>query len=507
MRGRGRGAGGWLLAIAALVAPGCTSKPAAPAASERPYQGVTLKVVAVGDPGLADAIASQSGEWKETHGADLSFSSGAIDPKQAREADVVLFPGDRLGALVDARALAVLPEPALRPPAPRKAEDGAAAPEPSRDVLAFADIAEAYRDQVSKYGDEHLALPLGGSALVLVYRRDALASEENRKAAREAGIALEPPTTWEDLDALARFLQGRDWDEDGQPESGIALAWGADPEGVGNTIFLSRAAALGQHPNHYSFLFDSDTMEPRIASPPFVEALNALVQLKDSGPAEAETFDAEAARAAFRSGEVALLIDRAERAARWTDPKAPISAGVARLPGSTRVYDPGRQVWETLAEPNRPSYLPHGGGWLVGISATLSGTKRTAALDWLRDLAGPETSARLQAERSSPMLPVRPSALASGLPDSRSAPGVEPRSWGRAVAETLTAPRVVVGLRIPDAESYLADLDGPRAAAAAGEPAERALRTVAQAWSDRTARWGVERQLWHYRRSLNRLPT
>ena len=48
---------------------------------------------------------------------------------------------------------------------------------------------------------------------------------------------------------------------------------GADAEGLGNATFLARAASLGQHPDQFSFLFDSDKMAPRIDTEPFVEAL------------------------------------------------------------------------------------------------------------------------------------------------------------------------------------------------------------------------------------------
>ena len=38
-----------------------------------------------------------------------------------------------------------------------------------------------------------------------------------------------------------------------------------------------------------------------------------------------------------------------------------------------------------------PSYLPRGGGWLIGINAHLAGTQLEAALDFAKYLAGPET--------------------------------------------------------------------------------------------------------------------
>ncbi len=61
-----------------------------------------------------------------------------------------------------------------------------------------------------------------------------------------------------------------------------------------------------------------------------------------------------AAREAFRTGKVAMLIDRAERAATWSHGK-PI--GVAPLPGSDRVFEPIRKEWTPSSPPNAPSYL------------------------------------------------------------------------------------------------------------------------------------------------------
>ena len=168
-------------------------------------------------------------------------------------------------------------------PAPRRDSDDP--PEESAaDALQFADVVPAYRDQVSKYGSDRMGLPYGGSALVLVYNRPAFEGEANREAARKAGVTLEAPKTWKQLDALAKFFQGRDWNGDGSADHGIALALGRDAEGVGDATFLARAASLGQHRDQYSFLFDADTMAPRIESPPFVEALRDLVALKESGP-------------------------------------------------------------------------------------------------------------------------------------------------------------------------------------------------------------------------------
>jgi multiple sugar transport system substrate-binding protein len=497
--------------LASCGQPGAEPTPVAPS-----YHGVRVVVAAVGDPGILPTVSAQRGEWEASRGGTCVVREKPVEPSDLGDAQVVVFRGDRLGDLVDARALDVLPEELFLPPSPHEASSAAneapdrpaAAAESSLavDTLQFEDVIPAFRDQVSKYGSDRIALPIGGSALVLVLNRAAFDRSENRSAATAAGVALAAPKTWTELDSLARFFEGRDWDGDGSKDHGIALPLGLDPEGVGDAIFLARSAALGQHRDHYSLLFDSDAMEPRIATPPFVEALQALVALKSCGPPGTEGFDSEAARRAFREGKVALLIDRAERAGSWGGPGAK-AIGVAPLPGSERVWEPVRKVWGRASPLNQPSYLPFGGGWLVGVTPTVKGRERDAALDFVRYLINPETSNRVRSDRDFRMLPVRASQVAQGLLDPRSAPGVESPQWSEAVDKTFVARRIVPGLRIPGANGYLDDLSKGRAAAAKGEPAESALRHVSEAWAARTRALGPDRQLWHYRRSLNSLVT
>src|SRR5262249_27762396 len=157
----------------------------------------------------------------------------------------------------DVGALAVLPESLVLPPAPKEADDpdaetvdGAQTRSDANEVvdpLRFAEVIPAFRDQVTKYGSDRMAFPYGGTALELVYDRAAFERPENRTAAETQLLSLKPPGTWEQLDALAHFFQGRDWNGDGTADHGIALALGSDTGRLGEAIFLARAASLGQH--------------------------------------------------------------------------------------------------------------------------------------------------------------------------------------------------------------------------------------------------------------------
>jgi multiple sugar transport system substrate-binding protein len=497
-----------LILASLMIAPaGCsTPEPEGPAPAPS-FPGVKLTVGAVGDPAILAGVAAQRGEWMASRQGEIVVASDAARTAEtAGDLDVLVFAGEELGGLLDRDLLEEIPNDVVLPPSdeddkkPADSDDEEAAEGDFR----YNDIAPAFREQVGKYGAQRYSLPIGGSALVLVYRRDAFTSEPVVQAAKEQGMTLEPPATWAQLDALARFFQGRDWDGDGSPDFGIAAALGKDDEGLADATFLARAASLGQHRDHYSFLFDADDLTPRLETPPFADTLSSLAAWKDAGPPGIESFDASAARAAFRQGKTAMLIDRAEKAGGWSHRK---SLAVAPLPGSERVYEPSRKAWDEGGSINRPTYLPRGGGWVVAVRRGLDATRREAAFNFALYLAEAGVANRMLAERDFPMLPVRSSQMGRGLPDPSSAPDVDPRSWSAAVSRTLMAERVLPGLRIPDADGYLADLSIERAAAMTGKAPEEALRAASTAWDERSTKHGRARQLWHYRRSLNTLAT
>ena len=502
----------WIVSLCGLS--GCWGEDRSlPSSPVKPsFPGVKLAVGALGDSAILTGLSAQRGEWVASRGGDITIKDEPVRSlENLSNLDLLIFPGQELGNLVDAEVLELIPNQIVLPTRPQEKEDESAkagrtesTEESPTEAFQYPDIAPVFREQVTKYGADRMALPMGASALVLVYRRDAFSRPTNIDAAHEAGITLQPPSTWAQLDALAGFFQGRDWSGDGAPDHGIAAVLGQDSEGLGNTTYLARATSLAQHRDQYSFLFDADSMTPRIDSPPFVEALRSVTAWKRHGPPGIDRFDGPAAREAFRAGKAALLIDRAERAMAWSGGHA---VGVAPLPGSERVFEPLRQQWETSLSLNAPSYLPMGGGWLVGVKRGLSGLQLDAALDLARYLASPENANRLRAEATFPMLPVRGSQMGHGLPDPTSAPDVDSRQWSDAVSRTLMAGRVVPGLRIPEAAGYLEDLARARVAALDGKDPETVLREVSQAWAARTKARGTQRQLWHYRRSLNSLAT
>src|SRR5215471_6902330 len=134
-----------LMIVAALSSfggCGCGTQEKIPAVPARAYQGITLVVAAVGDRAILDTVNAQRGEWEERQRATVTIRNEPVDPAAARGVDVVIYPGDRLGDLVDAGVLEVLSESALVSP-PRASDEGEAetksAAEPE-DHYGFSDI-------------------------------------------------------------------------------------------------------------------------------------------------------------------------------------------------------------------------------------------------------------------------------------------------------------------------------------------------------------------------------
>jgi multiple sugar transport system substrate-binding protein len=174
--------------LATLALAGCSGD-AKPKVLEKPFAGLKLVVAVVDDAALLPSIKSQRGEWSARTGAEVTVLDRPITPEGLAEskADVVVFPGDRMGDLIDLKALATIADAVVLPPEPTPAEGSEPTPEPTPDEFKYKDIVAGYRDQVTRYGPDRVALPLGGSALVVAFHRSAFDSPANQEAAKAAG--------------------------------------------------------------------------------------------------------------------------------------------------------------------------------------------------------------------------------------------------------------------------------------------------------------------------------
>ena len=142
------------------------------------------------------------------------------------------------------------------------------------DAFQYMDIAPAFREQVSRYGPDRLALPCGGSALVLVYRRDAFERTPNKQAAEQAGAVvssrrrpgnnstrLQSFSTAATGAAMASPMPESPWHSAPTPRVSATRRFWRGPPAWASIVTITR------------FFSIPTRRAPRIDSPPFAQAL------------------------------------------------------------------------------------------------------------------------------------------------------------------------------------------------------------------------------------------
>jgi multiple sugar transport system substrate-binding protein len=473
-----------LLSISlALLFAGCDLAPSpdAPKAQPAPSRpAAALRLIVVDDSALAEAVKRLRGEWRARSGGALEVSQltgEELLKSETIDADGVIYPARYLGALAE-RELIAETRPSIV----------------EREGFDAADVFSLVRLEACRWGEKQMALPLGSPVFVLYYRADLLDK-----------LQREPPTTWRQYAQLTKFLADRENLGDAappedQPWYGTIEPWG---EGWAARTLLARAAPYVRHRNHYSTLFKIDTMEPLVAGPGFVRALEELVAARKSSGAPLT--DPAGARRAIHAGRAALAISWPTAAADTAldeSAERELALGIAELPGAEQVYDIGQAKWERR-ERDDDGRTPLLG--VAGRLASLTQSSNNAAdaqrlLAWL---AGPEISGQISPDSPAATLfrhsqTTRPSRWV----ESTLAPAAA-QQYVDAVQLTLERTGELSVPRLPGGDRYLAALDAAVQKALTGEATpEAALREAADRWRQITAELGVDAQRQAYRRGL-----
>ncbi|HUY91310.1 MAG TPA: extracellular solute-binding protein [Pirellulales bacterium] len=492
----------WLLAVVASAAgctsagctsAGCTSandsaSPEASTGEAASLSGVELKLVVVDDPGLAEAVRLLRGEWQGSTGAKLEIveqTSGELLGAAELTADALIYPAECLGELAERNWLAPIPKATLDDP-----------------QLAWPEIFEADKSRLATWGTEAYAIPFGSPVLTCCYRADLLKKLDRK-----------PPETWAEYQALAEFLADRSNLGDAAPADGEPWFAAAEPlaEGWAGLTLLARAAPYAKHRNHYSTLFDMESMEPLIAKPPFVKALDELLAAAKFGATSKLDFGPEQARQALARGQCALALtwpaparsqELAQNGKSAGGVEAPLDLGFVELPGAGEVYNLGSQAWDK----RRPEDNPHVP--LLGVSGRLgsisrNSTKSEAAGHLLAWLSGPQWGQRVATASKATTL-FRESQLAAPA-EWLDLNVEEPAAlqYAEAVQRSISQEESLTVLRIPARQRYMAALDQAVRQAVSGElESQAALDQAAETWRTITAELGLEAQRQAYHRDL-----
>lgn len=490
-----RGLASLAVACVVLTTIGCNgASHEEPQPGSQSFSGEELTLLVVDDPAVAKACSDLAAEWNARTGASYRVVEVGIDEalaaKHWKAADAAIYPSYLLGPEAKAGHVEALTAESL--------ED---------QQVASGDVFPLLRMRVATWGEETYALPCGSPSFVCYYRADLL-----RKFDRQ------PPKTWVEYTELAQFLNDRSRLGELAPADDAAWSGALEPL-AGDWAALSllaRAATYAKHSDHYSTLFTMGTMDPLIAGPPFVRALEEMVALYGVDDGEVKQFDPSEVRQHFWQGQCGLALAWPSSSAsnlpgdsRFTSTdgqQRPVEADFCPLPSSRDVFNPGQQQWEERPE-EESGAIP-----LLAVEGRLASVCTTsehkpAALALIAALSGREWGATVFAGSPATTLyrnSQRKDVAAWVEPPVSAAASTK---YAELVAEMYSGGDALTALRIPGRDRYLAALSTAVIDALAGKDSpEVVLRRVAASWNTITIELGSDRQRQAYQRSLGVLP-
>ncbi|WP_421760488.1 sugar ABC transporter substrate-binding protein [Devosia sp.] len=205
------------------------------------------------------------------------------------------------------------------------------------------------------------------------------------------------PTHWEEIATLPAALAGKNDPITGTQAYGfldpLKYQWG----GFGFYFLGDRAAAYAKHPDDPAWLFDPETMKPRVNNPGWVQAIQDVLDLVKANAYPPDQLNADPNTTAFSqflggTGAALTWWGDVGSNARTSDTSVVGDVvGFSINPGANKVYNSKTAAWEEKENfaPNL-AYL----GWGVYVTSRVSGDekKRKAAWSAAAHLGGKDIS-------------------------------------------------------------------------------------------------------------------
>ncbi len=363
--------------------------------------------------------------------------------------------------------------------------------------------------QLLMWGGKKYMVPNDHDGQVMYYRRDLFEDPKHQEEFKaKYGYDLAPPKTWKQFRDIAEYFNGKDLDGDGQPDSGLTMHLKVGGQGMFHFMSFSAPFVIGPE-NPKLYWFDPDTMEPLIASPGHVRALEVLVDLIQFGPSAMLGWSLGESWDYFLRGQAALTFTWGDLGAlaQQEGSKVKGKCGAAPLPGWDEYYNIQTGQWVKVDQPNIVGNTT-GGSW-AGVISKFSKAPE-AAYYLLALMATPQKSIIYAARgwdgvdpgRYSHFLPPDGTAsleqyLAAGW-DER-----DIKDYTKAYFENFNNPLQFPYLRIPGTFEYWTQLDIRLSEAATGQAKpEEALKRCVDDFEAITNRLGRDIQKRTYRDSL-----
>ncbi|MDQ6434994.1 extracellular solute-binding protein [Mesorhizobium sp. LHD-90] len=252
------------------------------------------------------------------------------------------------------------------------------------------DLVNYLKAPVGTWDGKTYRITIDGDCHTFAYRKDYFGDGSI------SGMA-DVPKHWEDFPALATALAGKNDPITGTPAFGfldpLKYQWG----GFGFYFLGDRASAYAKHPEDAAWLFDPDTMKPRVNNPAWVQAIQDVFDLVKANAYPPDQLNADPNATAFSqflggTGAALCWWGDVGSNARTSDTSVVGDVvGFSINPGAKRVYNAKTSAWEEKENfaPNM-AYI----GWGVYVTSRVSADekKRKAAWSAAAHLGGKDLS-------------------------------------------------------------------------------------------------------------------
>ncbi|MPZ08768.1 MAG: extracellular solute-binding protein [Kiloniellaceae bacterium] len=377
-----------------------------------------------------------------------------------------------------------------------------------RDLIEMDDYVGYLKEPVGTWDGKTYRISIDGDCHNFNYRTDYFENEDFAKAWKDEGHAGDwaVPTTWQQVQEVTKFLKGKTID--GFPANGYLdplKGWG----GFGFYFLASRATAYAKHPDDSAWLFDPDTMKPRVNNEAWVRAIQDVLDVMDAQPPD--QINADPGTTGFQQ----FLAGTGSMLSWWGDigssAKTSDSSivgdviGFSTLPGSDDVWNHKAGKWETLS--SGPNFAPNMAyiGWGVYVMARVDSDskKQKAAWSAAAHLGGKDISLWCAAYPSG-FQPYRNSHF--NIPEWVEAGYDEAfiDDYLSSEADSYNHPNAAIEPRIPGIFQYYSVAEDELAKTYAGQyaSAQEGADKIAEAWERITDQIGRDNQIKLYKASL-----
>ncbi len=367
------------------------------------------------------------------------------------------------------------------------------------DVIDMDDYVGYLKAPVGTWDGKTYRISIDGDCHTFAYRTDYFG--EGSVTGRDV------PVTWQEINEISMELKGKT-----DPLTGLDAHGYLDPlkgwGGFGFYFLENRAAAYAKHPNDPAWLFDPDTMKPRVNNPAWVQAIQDVLDLIEADAYPADQINADPGTTAFQqflagTGSMLMWWGDVGSNARTSDTSVVGDVvGFGINPASDRVYNAATGEWEnTMNEAPNMAYI----GWGVYVMATVDSDSKRQKAAWsaAAHLGGKDLS-------------LWASAYPSGFQPYRNShfnyDEWEEAGYDRAFiedylgsnADSYNHPNAAIEPRIPGIFQYYSVAEDELAKGFAGQygSAQETADAIAAAWENITDQIGREQQIALYRASL-----